>query len=91
MKLATLKLEGTEVVCIVTPYGYAPIHWANLHFGQEWHTDIWHLLQSGALEDLRAWYDSEGWNQLQEMRDRIVPPDQADLAPLYRHPRKKPS
>ena len=88
MKLASVKVDDHEKACICTPFGYASLDQINKHLNLRWPTDIWHVLQSGKLEELTAWYHSDGQGSLEELKDELIADEQVVFAPLYRNPRK---
>lgn len=88
MKLATITLGSTETAVIVTTAGIIPIKVINEQFRRDWETNMLEIITSGQLAELNDWYRSIGKNELQNLRDNTIPPDNVNYAPLYRHPRK---
>jgi 2-keto-4-pentenoate hydratase/2-oxohepta-3-ene-1,7-dioic acid hydratase in catechol pathway len=88
MKLASVKIDGHEKACIYTPSGYAPLGLISKRFNRRWPVDMWSLLQSGELENLNDWYRSDGKDSLKGLRDGLIPCEEVNFSPPYRHPRK---
>jgi 2-keto-4-pentenoate hydratase/2-oxohepta-3-ene-1,7-dioic acid hydratase in catechol pathway len=86
MKLASVKWQGAEVASIVTERGYFLIGSINEAENKQWSTDIFSILQRGQLDEIKAWYQSEGESRLQQFTP--IPSDEVEFAPLYRYPRK---
>lgn len=86
MRLATIKLEGREVAAVVTPNGVIPVETVNRKFGRGWPADMLEIIQSGALDSMKAWYNGEGKRSLEKLA--AIPKSEARFAPLYRYPRK---
>ena len=88
MRLATLKMEGSEKSAIATRHGLIPVAAVNRKFDRTWPTDTLELITSGGLQDLTAWYIAEGRQALEIMTDEVVSANALRPAPLYRRPRK---
>ncbi|MGA9233797.1 MAG: fumarylacetoacetate hydrolase family protein, partial [Desulfobacterales bacterium] len=88
MRLATLKMEGSEKSAIATRHGLIPLAAVNRKFGRTWPTEALELITSGGLKDLTAWYIAEGRQALEIMTDDVVSTNALRPAPLYRRPRK---
>jgi 2-keto-4-pentenoate hydratase/2-oxohepta-3-ene-1,7-dioic acid hydratase in catechol pathway len=88
MKLASIKLDNAETAAIIGSVGILPVADLNVTIKQNWPTDMLELIQSGRLQDMRAWYQAEGKSLIDAMPERAIPRDQVRFAPLYRHPRK---
>jgi len=88
MRLATLKMEGSEKSAIATRHGLIPVTAVNRKFDRTWPTDALELITSGGLQDLTAWYIAEGRQALDVMTDEVVSANALRPAPLYRRPRK---
>ena len=88
MRLATLKMEGSEKSAIPTRHGLIPVTAVNRKFDRTWPTDALELITSGGLQDLTAWYIAEGRQALDVMTDEVVSANALRPAPLYRRPRK---
>lgn len=88
MRLATLKMQGSEQSAIAARQGLIPVAAVNRKFDRTWPTDTLELITSGALKDLSAWYIAEGRQALEIMTDDVVAADALRPAPPYRRPRK---
>lgn len=86
MRLATIKLENQEVATIVTATGVVPVETINRQFGKNWPTDMLEIIQSGALDSMKDWYNAGGKKSLENLP--AIPKSEAKFAPLYRYPRK---
>ena len=85
MRLATIKLEGQEVVAVVTAQGVVPLSKVNAKAGKKWATEMLPLIEDG-LDDLKAWYKAGGKDIVEAMP--AIPKKEAKFGPLYRHPHK---
>lgn len=86
MKLASVKWQGAEAASIVTERGLFLIESINEAENKYWSTDIFNILQREQLDEIKAWYRSEGESRLQQLIP--IPIDEVEFAPLYRYPRK---
>ena len=87
MRLATIRLHEREMAAIVTEKGLLPLDKVNDQFNQNWPTHLFALLQTGQLEDLKAWLAAIDHEELLSAAG-MVDHAQVQYAPLYRHPRK---
>ncbi|MTI54462.1 fumarylacetoacetate hydrolase family protein [Geosporobacter ferrireducens] len=88
MRLATIKKDGLETGGIMLPQGIIPISAVNQKYDRSWNTELLELIKSGQLEEINDWYCNGGREQLEALDEAIIPMDQVQFAPLYRHPRK---
>lgn len=88
MRLATIRKDGKEMAALVLENGVLPVEKLNKRFNHNWSTDLFELIRSGQLEQIKLWYQSEVQNGTANYNDGIFPFDQVTYAPLYRHPRK---
>lgn len=88
MKLTTLKTDTHETFGIWEDYGIVPIGAVNKRFWKDWPTELWPLLTENRLGQLNGWYRAEGQALLADLSAEAIAPQQTQLAPLYRHPRK---
>lgn len=88
MRLSTIKLNGAEVVSIVTTAGLVPLSAVNEKSGKSWPTDMFELIQTGELQELNNWYRAGGKNDVEGLAQAAIPKAKAEYAPLYRHPSK---
>jgi len=87
MRLASIKHEGEEIVAIVTKEGLIPVR-AFREFEKNFAEDLFSLISSEQLEELKAWWEAEGVKKTSHWSPYLIPHDQVIYAPLYRHPRK---
>ncbi len=88
MRLATVRLEGTETAAVVLDGGAVPLIAINDSFGTGWPTELLHLVAGDHLGDLRRWLDELSAAGLKDVSDEVVPLSRASYAPPYRRPRK---
>ncbi|MBP1933883.1 fumarylacetoacetate hydrolase family protein [Ammoniphilus resinae] len=88
MRLATIKKNGVEQAAIVTESGVVLVESLNQKVGSNWSTQLFDIIKNGELNDLNAWYQNEGKQVLETLKDQEIPTAEVDFAPLYRHPRK---
>jgi 2-keto-4-pentenoate hydratase/2-oxohepta-3-ene-1,7-dioic acid hydratase in catechol pathway len=88
MKLATLRLHGTEQAALVLPEGVAPIAVLNERLGRQWPTDLLELIVSGELTALHEWFRRTGGDAVEAGGEKLLPYHAVTFAPLYRRPRK---
>jgi 2-keto-4-pentenoate hydratase/2-oxohepta-3-ene-1,7-dioic acid hydratase in catechol pathway len=88
MKLATITRDGIEEAGLVAHNGILPIKDLNTKFNQEWSTDLFEIIKTGQLDEIKQWYQTEGKEQAAELEAIFIPFQQVEYAPLYRHPRK---
>lgn len=86
MRLSTIRLNGQDAACVVASKGLVPIRAMNAAFGKWWPTEMFELIQTAGLDDLKAWYAAGGAKQLEGLP--ALPKDEVTYAPLYRHPHK---
>jgi len=89
MRLATIKSaeRAKEIAVIVTDKGLLPVEVLN-DLGMNFAATLFEIIERGQLEDLKTWWNAEGRNYLSKFVDRLIPHQEANYAPLYRHPRK---
>jgi 2-keto-4-pentenoate hydratase/2-oxohepta-3-ene-1,7-dioic acid hydratase in catechol pathway len=88
MRLATIKKDGEEKAAIAVKQGVVLVETINQKFNQEWATELFEMIKLGQVETLRSWYDQEGKSQLEALTEGIIPAEEVEYGPLYRHPRK---
>ena len=88
MKLTSVTIEGAETGAIRISNGYLSLRDVNRTLARQWPTDIFDLIDSGALGEMNDWYLKGGQSQLEEISQLAVPTDRARCAALYRRPRK---
>lgn len=87
MRLASIKHDGEEIVAIVTPQGLIPIRVFN-DSERDFADNLFALITNEQLDELRTWWETEGLKNLTYWSKYVIPSDQVQYAPLYRHPRK---
>jgi len=88
MRLATIKLNETEIASVVTAAGVLPVSQINQKLGKSWSTDILELIKTNQLAEMTTWYKCGGESQLAALAEEAIPLDEIQYAPLYRHPSK---
>lgn len=88
MKLATLCINDREAVCLRAEGGYLPLEALNRAFGARWPKDCEGLFESGDFYRLKEWYRSGGKERMGQVGDGLISFNEAEYAPLYRHPGK---
>lgn len=87
MRLATIKLNGSEIAGIVITKGVVPILSVNKAKGTAWKEDMYELICAEQIAGLTSWYNQGGKEELEEMPG-LVPADKAVYGPLYRNPQR---
>jgi 2-keto-4-pentenoate hydratase/2-oxohepta-3-ene-1,7-dioic acid hydratase in catechol pathway len=88
MRLATITSGNQEVAAVVTAKGVLPVATINKKFKRQWACDLFEIIKLGQLEEMNVWYIGGGKEALEELSDEIIPKENAQFAPLYRHPSK---
>lgn len=88
MRLATIKLNGSEAAAVVTENGVIPVEKLNEKFNKSWSTELLKLIKTGQLEELKIWFQDGGKKNIIAVADELIPLEQVEYGPLYRHPRK---
>lgn len=86
MKLAALKLEGTEQAAIEAAHGYVTVQEINRSLGTAWSPGIGDILKRGEWAGLRRWYGQTGASAVRALK--AIPAEAAVPAPLFRTPGK---
>lgn len=87
MRLATIKLNGSEIAGIVTSKGIYPVAALNEAKGTAWKTDMMSLIQAQEIPALTDWYNAGGKDELETLPG-VVPAEDVVYAPLYRNPKR---
>lgn len=85
MRLATIRLGGSEIAGIVTEKGVLPVREINAAGGSKWEESIFTLIRTGQLRELTDWYNSGGKEEAELLRG-VIPAGEVVYAPLYREP-----
>jgi 2-keto-4-pentenoate hydratase/2-oxohepta-3-ene-1,7-dioic acid hydratase in catechol pathway len=88
LKLASVKINHSEKVCIYSQSGYLPLYRINQQFGNAWPDDLLLLIQSGKLDIFNDCFRSEGYLRVDKPHEHFIPFEKACFAPLYRNPPK---
>jgi 2-keto-4-pentenoate hydratase/2-oxohepta-3-ene-1,7-dioic acid hydratase in catechol pathway len=88
MRLATVLVEGSEELTIVTARGLVLVADINREKGFSWPARMGRLIREQILDDMSSWYRSEGRRQLDSGTFRILERGSFQYAPLYRSPPK---
>jgi 2-keto-4-pentenoate hydratase/2-oxohepta-3-ene-1,7-dioic acid hydratase in catechol pathway len=87
MRLATLRVGQEQIAALVLANGALPISKINQLHKTRWETDLFALLKTGQLQDLRSWFIG-----LSDARETLFASatafEQIVYGPLYRHPGK---
>ncbi|MHC4915889.1 MAG: fumarylacetoacetate hydrolase family protein [Planctomycetota bacterium] len=88
MRLATIRVEDTEQACVQVGEGFLPLAALNVRTGTDWPTGVLELIESGRLDELKAWFSKEGRAAAGKLSADLLTGDALRFAPLYRRPRK---
>ena len=86
MRLASANIGGNEVAVVVHDGAAVPV--AGIPNPQGWPTDLFSLLESGKLDDLRRLWNDLSEKEVEDLSGRSIPVSDLAYAPLYRRPRK---
>lgn len=87
MRLATIKVNGTEKAGIVLKRGILPIKALNAAKGTAWAEDMMSLIQKQQIPGLTKWYNEGGKEELENIAG-LVPNADVVYGPLYRNPKR---
>lgn len=87
MRLATIKVNGTEKAGIVLNRGILPIKALNAAKGTAWAEDMMSLIQKQQIPGLTKWYNEGGKEELENIAG-LVPNADVVYGPLYRNPKR---
>ncbi len=88
MRLAAIRQNGAEVAAVVTGGGLLPVSRINEKLGKNWSNDLFTIIASNQLDEMKAWYRKEGKAELANLALDAIAPTEVQYAPLYRHPSK---
>jgi 2-keto-4-pentenoate hydratase/2-oxohepta-3-ene-1,7-dioic acid hydratase in catechol pathway len=88
MRLATIRLNGSEAAAVVTENGVIPVETLNARFNKSWSIELLQLITTGQLEEMKIWFQNGGKQDVSALADELIPLVQVEFGPLYRHPRK---
>ncbi|MCF6094083.1 fumarylacetoacetate hydrolase family protein [Microaerobacter geothermalis] len=88
MRLATVKVNGSEKAAVIGKGGAILIGTINQKMNKNWSTDLLEIIKSGHLDEIKNWYKNGGESQINELSQVDIPLNNVEYGPLYRHPRK---
>lgn len=88
MRLSTIKLNGKEIAAIVASNGMIPVCELNERKGTKWENDMFALICREQIPELNKWYREGGKEELEKMRESVIPFNQVEYGPLYREPKR---
>lgn len=88
MRLATVKYNGVEAAAVAVQNGLVLVDALNHRFDRNWSNQLFELIRTEQLDEMKYWYENGGEQALQELTEEVIPADQVEYGPLYRHPRK---
>ncbi|RFU70306.1 FAA hydrolase family protein [Peribacillus saganii] len=88
MRLSTIKKDGNEQAAVVFEDKLIPIAIINEKLNKDWPQDLFQIISTGQLEAINDWYKESGKGVLPSLAEDSIPIGQAEIGPLYRHPRK---
>jgi 2-keto-4-pentenoate hydratase/2-oxohepta-3-ene-1,7-dioic acid hydratase in catechol pathway len=88
MRLATVIVEGSEELTMVTARGLVLVADINRETGFNWPARMGQIIRERMLDDMSSWYRSEGRRQLDSGTFQILERGAFQYAPLYRSPPK---
>jgi 2-keto-4-pentenoate hydratase/2-oxohepta-3-ene-1,7-dioic acid hydratase in catechol pathway len=88
MKLATLKIDGHELLHLLAGDAFLPVAELGAALGRHWPGEFLPLLASGSYHGMLDWYRDGGAATLATLPVTRIARERAVFAPLYRHPRK---
>lgn len=86
MRISTVKVNGREQAALYSARGFVLVETINHMEQASWSTELFELIRLGELELLTEWYNIGGKEKLARLA--AIPLEEAEYAPLYRHPRK---
>lgn len=87
MRLATIKLDGTETAGIVTKTGILPIKALNAAKHTAWKEEMYDLIRAQQVLELADWYNKGGKEEIETLPGAI-PKEKVVYGPLYRNPKR---
>lgn len=88
MRLATIRHDGREQLAICHESTMAPIEDLNRELQCRWPSSMQQLIETGELDNLKAWYDRQGREALGGKRHLWLDRRNCLYAPPYRYPPK---
>ena len=91
MRLATIKVNGTEKAGIVLNRGILPIKALNAAKGTAWAEDMMSLIQKQQIPGLTKWYNEGGKEELENMTSSSKKSERKAPYRQERKPARRPS
>ena len=91
MRLATIKVNGTEKAGIVLNRGILPIKALNAAKGTAWAEDMMSLIQKQQIPGLTKWYNEGGKEELENMTSSSKKSERKAPYRQERRPARRPS
>jgi 2-keto-4-pentenoate hydratase/2-oxohepta-3-ene-1,7-dioic acid hydratase in catechol pathway len=89
MRLASIQVGQQQVAAIVfANNGALPVSELNQLYGTRWETDLFTILKTGQLDDLKKWFAGLPRLSKETLFARATPTEQIVYGPLYKHPAK---
>ena len=89
MRLATLNLDGKETGALRAGNGYVPVFAINAKLETDWPEDVFSLIATGLLGDMKRWCDDGGAARIETaLAGERIDASLALFGPLYRQPGK---
>lgn len=90
MRLATVRTDDTETLCVLTPAGPVTMDRINRLWQRDWPCDLLALIRGEGLASLQKWYAAGGSKALRDAAGEAVAKEgqRWAFAPLYRNPPK---
>ena len=86
MRLATIKLNGTEQAAVVTARGVVTVETLNKVKNTSWLTQMYDMICEEEIPEMTKWYNDGGKEELESMD--YIPFEQVQYGPLYRNPQR---
>jgi len=86
LRLATVRIGGTESTAVVLPGGVVPV--GDIRDLEGWPTDLFSLIVEDRFSNLLRWWDRLSEDTSEELSELTIPTAEISYAPLYRRPRK---
>ena len=86
MRLATIKLNGTEQAAVVTARGVVTVETLNKVKNTSWRTQMYDMICEEEIPEMTKWYNDGGKEELESMD--YIPFEQVQYGPLYRNPQR---
>ncbi|MHA1660624.1 MAG: fumarylacetoacetate hydrolase family protein [Promethearchaeota archaeon] len=88
MRLCTIKQNSKEIIALKLDAGAIPVNILNETFNKEWSMNLFQLINSGEIEEMNSWYLAIKESIIEQQKEIIIPSEDVEYCPLYRHPHK---